>query len=220
MAVQFLRERASIEPCSVPERSPYSMLSTTENGQALWDILRSLWESFAGGTQEVPSNALVRFLGPTLLCLRLLHMTANERIVNGGHQTHQWQGLLLEVMQRYKWVSLLESIESISAKYRIKVMGHESVIEHMSHYFCRTSMRLTAEFCRAEVEQIRLLVEGALAEVPVCIIYDVKALETVESHWYLLRIGMEMLKDTDYITEDECATQLAFLQGLIQQYYR
>ena len=218
MAVQFLRERALIEPSSVPERNPYSMLSTTENGQILWDILRSLWESFAGVTRELPSNALVRFLGPTILCLRLLHMTANQEIVNGGHQMHQWQGVLLEVSQRYEWVSLLKLIESTRAKYAIKVMSHDSVIEHMTHYFRPTSMRLAVEFCRKEIEQIRDLVEDALAEVPVFLIYDLEALRTVESHWTLLRIGMEMLQETDYMSPGECTTQLAFLHELIKQH--
>ena len=76
-------------------------------------------------------------------------------------------------------------------------------------------MRLTAEFCWEEVEQVRVLVEVALVEFPVCIIYDVKALNTVESHWILLQIGMEGLQDTDYITAGECVIQLAVLHGLI-----
>ena len=218
MAVQFLRERASIQPFSVPERNPYDMLSTTESGQTLWDILRSLWESFAENRRKAPSNALVRFLGPTLLCLRLLHMTANERMVNGGHQKHQWQALLLEASRRYKWVSPLEPLESTRSKYETKVMSHDSVVEHMTHYCRPTSMRLAVDFCRQEVEQIRVLVKGALAEVPVSMVYDLKALSTVESHWTLLRIGIEMLQDTEYITAGECATQLEFLQGLIKQY--
>ena len=69
-------------------------------------------------------------------------------------------------------------------------MGHDSVIEHMTHYFRPTSMRLAAEFCRQEAEEIRYLMEGDLAEVPVSMVYDLKALNTVESHWTLRTRGV------------------------------
>ncbi len=97
-------------------------------------------------------------------------------------------------------------------------MDQDSVIKHMTHYCRPTSMRLAAEFCRHEVEQIRELMEGALAEVPVSMVYDLGVLNTVESHWTLLKIGIETLEDTDYVTVAECVTQLDFLHALIQQY--
>lgn len=105
MALDFLKERESINPCNVPEERPYRVLNT-EQGNVIWDVLRSLWQSFGGDMKRWNIEPLAKVFGPILLCLRPLRMMAKDGIADcTPFETHQWQGLLLEISRRYTWVS-------------------------------------------------------------------------------------------------------------------
>ena len=89
MELDFLKERASVSPYTVPEEKPYRVLNT-EQGKIIWDVLRSLWQSFGGDTKLGRMELLAKVFGPILLCLRLLCMMANDRIADcTPFETHQ-----------------------------------------------------------------------------------------------------------------------------------
>ena len=71
MELDFLKERESIDLCTVPEEKPYRVLNS-DPGKIIWDVLRSLWQSFGGETKPRSMNPLAKVFRPIILCLRLL----------------------------------------------------------------------------------------------------------------------------------------------------
>ena len=99
-----------------------------------------------------------------------------------------------------------------------EVMSQERVIECLKRYQLPTSIRLTVEFCRQEMKQLQESRRDALAEIPISLVYSLKTLQDVESHWVLLRIGIVALDETVYSDLNECSAQIRYVQELIQEH--
>ena len=97
-----------------------------------------------------------------------------------------------------------------------EVMSQERIVECLKRYQLPTSIRLTVKFCRQEMKHLRESRQGALAEVPISLAYDLRTLQDVESHWVVLRIGIVALHETLYGDLNECSVQIQYVQGLIK----
>lgn len=63
-----------------------------------------------------------------------------------------------------------------------EVMSQEQVVNCLKHYQLPTSIRLTVEFCRQEMKQLRESRQENLAEIPISLAYGLRTLENVESN--------------------------------------
>ena len=62
-----------------------------------------------------------------------------------------------------------------------EVISQERVVECLKRYQLPTSIRLTVEFCQQEMKQLRESRQGALAEVPIPLAYDLRTLQEQKS---------------------------------------